>query len=199
MSGEAGTFFAVGATARALRVAPVWEKTLFNPSFFQALSKTLTNSPHLDFFLNRTLKRYWIPKQSSLNTNSSIINVHQLTFNYAVQTFIKTARASNGGLLSTAKSSHCQRCSAGKRHLAPSRPSWRNTNAKHADSKIHFVCHDRKPSLFSIQTHLFEKKPTDYFGGFSFCDVWRSAARLFSSISCDWCVPSPRYLPFISC
>lgn len=27
VSGEAGTFFAVGATARALRVAPVWEKT----------------------------------------------------------------------------------------------------------------------------------------------------------------------------
>lgn len=50
MSGEAGTFFAVGATARALRVAPVWEKTLFNPSFSQALSKTLTNSPHFDFF-----------------------------------------------------------------------------------------------------------------------------------------------------
>lgn len=35
-------------------------------------------------------------------------------------------------------------------------------------AKFHFVCRDRKLSLFSMQTHLFEKKPTDCFRGFSF-------------------------------
>lgn len=195
MSGETGTFFAVGATTRALRVAPVWEKTLFNPSFSQALSKTLTNSPHFDFFSEYNLENLLDPPTIQVEYKFNNHKCSPVDLQYAVQTFIKT----NGGLLSTAKSSPCQRCSAGMCHLAPSRLSWRNTNAKHADSKIHYVCHDRKSSLFSVQTHLFEKKPTDYFGGFSFCNVCRSAARLFSSISCDWCVPSPRYLPSISC